>query len=203
MGMVMEVFAVRESTLDRLLADPPLIWTLISPDFPEIYRQARAEASGKSQGLLGRLFGLKPAANPADPPPLALADDEGRVVDLDKSWHGIQFLLTGTDGGGNAPLDFIAVGGKEIGKIDVGYGPARALSPELVADIASRLASLPDDELRSRFDPPKMMAKKIYPEIWSDPEDDTDGYLMEHVTLLREAIAGAVSRGQGLVLVLR
>ena len=37
MGMVMEVFAVRDATLQRLLADPPLMWQRVVPDDPDMY----------------------------------------------------------------------------------------------------------------------------------------------------------------------
>lgn len=205
MSMVMEVFAVRDVTLRRLLADPPLVWQLVAPDDPDIYQQARAEAAAAASGFFARLFGGASAGtSAANVAPLVLADDEGSVADLDKAWHGLHYLFTGTDEGGNPPLDFIAVGGEEIGTIDVGYGPARALAPPLVAQIAAKLASLSDAELRSRFNGPAMMAKKIYPEIWDqDPaEDDSLGYLMENLADLRKAVSDAAGRRQGLVLVL-
>jgi hypothetical protein len=205
MGMVMEVYAVRDTTLQRLLADPPLVWQLVAPDDHDMYEQARAEAAASALGFFARLFGGKsarPAA--ADAAPLVLADDEGSVADLDKAWHGLHYLFTGTDEGGNSPLDFLAVGGEEIGTIEVGYGPARALAPPLVAEIATKLASLSDAELRSRFNGPAMIAKKIYPEIWDrDPaEDDSLGYLMENLAGLRKAVSDAARRRQGLVLAL-
>ena len=37
MGMVMEVFAVPDATLQRLLADPPLMWQRVVPDDPDMY----------------------------------------------------------------------------------------------------------------------------------------------------------------------
>src|SRR5690349_11334743 len=56
-------------------------------------------------------------------------------LDLDKAWHGLHFLLTGTDWGGTPPLNFIVAGGETIGDVDVGYGPARAFTPEQLAEI--------------------------------------------------------------------
>ncbi len=49
-----------------------------------------------------------------------------------------------------------------------------------------------------------MMTKGIYPEIWDrDPkEDDTLGYLMEYVGILRGFLAQASSEGRGLVVYL-
>jgi hypothetical protein len=205
MSMVMEIFAVRDATLRRLRDDPAFVWRLIAPDSPELYEQARAEASAAGSGFLGRLFGRKPAAPLPEAAPLVLAGDEGPVAYLDKAWHGLHYLLSGSDGAGNPPLDFLAVGGEAIGSIDVGYGPARALGPGEVAEIARRLAALSDTELLSRYDGPEMVARNIYPEIWNrddDEEDDPLGYLTENLAGLRQAVSDAATRQQGLVLVL-
>jgi hypothetical protein len=62
-------------------------------------------------------------------------------LDLDKSWHAIHYLLTGTaweidDGAGAAIL-----GGEEIGE-DGGYGPARLLGAEKVRAVAAALDAM-------------------------------------------------------------
>lgn len=203
MGMVMEIFAVREETLRHLLDDPPLVWQLVSPDEPEIYEEVRAEYMRRAEGLLARLF--KRTAPRGQPATLTLESGEGPVADLDKAWHGIHYLFTGAAEAGEAPMDFLVVGGKEIGDVEVGYGPSRALAPETVHEIGRRLASLPDATLLSRFNPVDMRAKKIYPDIWTrDPKDgDTLKYLAEYLVALRRAVTEAVDRGFGLVIVLR
>ncbi|MFN0099643.1 MAG: YfbM family protein [Gemmatimonadaceae bacterium] len=204
MGMAMEIFAVRPTTLERLRADPPLVWLLIAPDEPEMYEEARAQASSAG-GLLGRLFGRKPAKRAAaDEPTLVLAEDEGPVADLDKAWHGLHFLFTGTADGGDSPMNFLTVGGDDIGDVDVGFGPARAISPPEVIAIARQLRGLSDEELRSRFDGPAMNALKIYPEIWDRGGSGVDpsGYLFENLAGVRKAVTEAATRGHGLVIVL-
>lgn len=206
MGMAMELFTVRDATLQRLLDDPPLVWKLISPDEPEMYDEARQEARRGSSGFLSRLFGGKPKAiTPGDTDSLELTDGEGHAADLDKAWHGLHFLLAGTAEAGNPPLDFLAVGGEEIGDVDVGYGPARALRPKLVSEIAAKLERLSDADLSARFDGSAMTEQEIYPDIWNrDPkEDDTLSYLLENVAELRAAVSESARRQHGLVLVLR
>ncbi|NUR82053.1 MAG: DUF1877 family protein [Terrabacter sp.] len=51
-------------------------------------------------------------------------------LDLDKSWHGIHFLLTGTDwsAGDAGAAGGAILGGRPVGEDD-GYGPARLLEP--------------------------------------------------------------------------
>lgn len=203
MSMILGLVAVRDADVDRLLADPVLVWRVVSPDNPELYEQARKAARPPS--FLGRLFRGNKAAAPAEggPGPAELAFDAAEAIrtDLEKSWHGIHYLLTGTAWEGDPPLNFLVLGGRVVGDIDVGYGPAHALTAAETRSAVDGLARLSDDELRGRFDPADMMKRKIYPEIWDrDPdEDDTLEYLMENVGALREFLAQVVGRNQGLV----
>lgn len=120
MGMILSLVTVRDSTIQRLLADPPLVWKLVAPDDPDAYENELA-ASGRAASELELLEG------------------EGWQIDLDKSGHGIHYLLTGSDGEGDPPLNLLVSGGKTIGDIEVGYGPARALTSQQV-QIASKEA---------------------------------------------------------------
>lgn len=195
MGMVLGLAEVTDANRQRIVADPPLIWQLIAPDDPDAYREARQRQD--AGGLLGRLF--KRAGSSAVPD-LDLADGEGLDTDLDKAWHGLHFLLTGTSDGGTFPAGFLLLGGEEIDE-DVGYGPAQAFSAAQTRQIAAHLAALDDSELAARFDPAKMMALNIYPEIWDRPavEEDTLGYLMENLNLLRRVVTQASAAGRGLI----
>lgn len=47
-----------------------------------------------------------------------------RVVDLDKTWQAIHFMLNGEPYGGDSLLSHLIFGIKPIGKEDVGYGAA-------------------------------------------------------------------------------
>jgi hypothetical protein len=125
-------------------------------------------------------------------------------LDVDKAWHGIHFLLTGTPWAGDAPWNFIAAGGAEIGDVDVGYGPARGFTSSEVKEIARALASLPPEQLASRFDPKAMMAAEIYPTIWDRPpsEDDTLGYVREYYDTLRDFVAGAAAESEAMIVYL-
>ena len=120
-------------------------------------------------------------------------------LDVDKAWHGIHFLLTGTAWEGEAPLGFIAYGGRELG--DVGYGPARIFASHEVKEIDAALRPLSREVLEKRFDPSAMMRLEIYPTIWDRPrnEDDTLTYLLEYYDSLREFVADAARQGEGLI----
>jgi len=185
MGTVMGITAVSDATIRRLLADPPLVWKLLAPDDPEPYEEARGDSSvadGDEEVDLG--------------------EGEGDHLYLDKSWHGIHYLLTGTAWEGIPPLNLLVGGGEPIGDIEVGQGPARALTAQQVAEASRALAALSDESIRSRFDPPAMLEARIYPEIWGRPpaDDDTLGYLMEHLGQLRRYLSRQASAGMGVVM---
>ena len=204
MGMVAAFAGVSDATIQRLLADPPLVWKVISPEHPEAYENARrAETDRTKPGFVSRIFGAK--APPAAPvASITLGDSEKYLTDIDKSWHGIHFLLTGEADEGNPPLNFLIAGGTEVGDEDVGYGPARAYTSAETKAIASALAALSDEELRRRYVPDAMMKAEIYPEIWdrTPPEDDPLGYLMEYVKVIRETLADLTARGHGMLVYL-
>jgi hypothetical protein len=122
-------------------------------------------------------------------------------MDLDKAWHGIHFLLTGSAWDGEGPLAYLLVGGRTVGEEDVGYGPARALSSAEVAAFDDALSKISMNEFRRRFDPKALLRAEIYPEIWlRDPEEDTLGYLVEYFERLKQFVSSARKAEVGLIL---
>ena len=192
MSMCLAMCTLSDENARKVLADSPLIWKVIAPEDPEPYESAR-QGSG---GFLSRLFGGGKAAPAAE-----LKLDEVAHADLDKAWHGIHYMLTRTAWEGDPPLNFILLGGSEVGQIDVGYGTARVFSSAEVQALHAALSPIDEAFLRQRFNPPEMMELEIYPEIWDrDPaEDDTFGYCAEYFGTLKEFVAGAAQRRLGLV----
>jgi len=188
-----------DANIERVLADPPLIWRVVAPDDPDAYEMARAAAAKPS--FLGRLFGRNRRAAATD---LVTEPPEMETTDLDKAWHGIHYLLTGTAGEGASPLHFIASGGRDVGDEEIGIGPARVFRSDEVVRIRDALVKVDDVQLRARFDPAEMTRQDVYPDIWSrDPEDDNAlGYVMEYVAVLRAFVDKAVAARVGLVVYL-
>jgi hypothetical protein len=82
----------------------------------------------------------------------------------------------------------------------VGYGPARALLPEDIVAVDAYLSSLTEDELRRRYDPARMMKLKIYPEIWTEADEDEElEYVLDAFRTLREFVTAAREAGAALV----
>ena len=84
-------------------------------------------------------------------------------LSLEKSWHALHYLLTGTTEAGAPPLGNAILGGEEIGE-ERDYGRVRFLTPQQVRDVAVALGSLSKEDLVARFDVKKMKAASvIYP----------------------------------------
>src|SRR5687767_13290253 len=67
------------------------------------------------------------------------------ALDLDKSWHGLHYLLTGSAWEGEGPQAFLVSGGELI---DLNVRSARIFWPEEVQTIDAALTGLTAGELR-------------------------------------------------------
>ena len=127
-------------------------------------------------------------------------DQAAEQGDLDKAWHGLHFLLTGSAEGGPEPWGYLLEGGESIGAVDVGYGPARALRPAQVASFAAALSAVSPDELRKRFDPTAMRRAGIYPDIWRPEDPEPLEYVLYYYGALRAFVERASSRHKGIII---
>lgn len=201
MGMILGLKTLGKENQDKVQQDPAFIWRVLAPDDPEAYQAA---TQSRRQGLFSRLFGRKSDADEDEVPEIAYAPHEGEETDLDKSWHGLHYLLTQTAWEGRWPHNFLLAGGRVAGEVDVGYGPARLMSVDETLQIHQMLQSIDEAWLRSRFNPQHMMQLEIYPEIWDrDPaDDDTLGYCLEYFEILKDFVAAAAQHQLGMVVYL-
>ena len=126
-------------------------------------------------------------------------DEPPYYIDIDKAWHGIHYLLTGSAEGGAEPLSLAVMGGEEFGP-EVGYGSARFLTPAQVALVAGALSQLTLDYLESRFNAKDMEAKDIYPDaIWVRDGKEALDYLLENYQQLVTFYRDAAERGDGAI----
>jgi len=129
-------------------------------------------------------------------------EEEEEVIDLDKSWHGIHFLLTGSAEEGEEPLCYLIKGGEEISHGDFDLGPPRALRPKHIADWARAMSAISTDELRKRFDAKAMMEAEIYPTIWDRASEDDDNleYLLINYEGLRSFVEQMNNERKGAII---
>lgn len=128
-------------------------------------------------------------------------DDAIAMVDLDKAWHGVHFLLTGTAWEGEGPIASLLLGGHASTE-DVGYGPARGLTAAEARAFRDALAGLDEAELHRRFDPKRMTALEIYPDVWDRGAESEQLFemLADGVTELRSILDVAVRESAGLII---
>ncbi len=120
-------------------------------------------------------------------------------VDLGKTWHAIHFALTGSRLGGEAPLNFLVDEGHPVGQIDVGYGPARALTSAQVRELATALVAVDPESLSQRLDLSQLDAESIYPGAWRRNGLGADSVTANY-RAMRALILRLADAGQGLLL---
>jgi uncharacterized protein DUF1877 len=126
------------------------------------------------------------------------ANGRDRVV-LNKAWHAIHFVLTGSRLGGSEPLNFLVDEGTPVGDVDVGYGPARVLTSEQVRRLAAALGPIEPADIAQRVDLGRFDQEAIYPGNWQRNGYDAE-YVASHYREMRELIGRAADQGQGLIL---
>lgn len=122
----------------------------------------------------------------------------GHHLDIDKSWHLIHFLLTGELWGGKPPLCNVVLGGKPIGDVDVGYGPARYLTPAQVDEVHVALSSMTPDDLWARGDRKAMQNPEIYPG-WTGNEEDRE-YVTTNFAMVKSFFEDAAEDHDAVIL---
>jgi hypothetical protein len=127
--------------------------------------------------------------------------DSANTVRLEKSWHGLHYLLTGRAAESGEQLGFLLEGGTEVGE-DLGYGPARAFYPEEVQRLSAALTGISDDELWSRYDPEQMEAEDVYPGIWDEEESELREEYLEYFGQLKSLVQRAGKTNKALLIVL-
>ena len=202
MAMRLGLLSLADASVTRVVKSPSLAWRLIAPEVPTLApvtlpKAAKAPAQGKKTASTRQ-------ARAKVLHTLQLEANEGVRCDLDKSWHGIQYLLTGSAWEGDPPLDFLVQGGRQVGRIDADHGPVRAFRASETQAIYQSLSALSPYELRKRFNARDMAAKEIYPDIWTRAvlEEDSLRYLMDNLDKLRAFLRQTVEAQLGILVFL-
>lgn len=130
-------------------------------------------------------------------------DDETEnenLVDIDKSWDGIIFLLTG-QGFATAEHNLVRVlfSGQIIDEEqDLGYGPAHYLTPEQVIELNNEISTITIDDLKQKFNPKKMTELDVYPPIWKEGNDAFD-YVVDGFLTLQNVFADASKNREAII----
>ena len=126
------------------------------------------------------------------------ASDE--YLDIDKSWHIIHFLLTGTESECDPPLGNVVMGGTKLSGEDMGQGSCpRYLTPTEVRDVSRALEAVSPEQLVARWDSRRIAAADIYPQIWDDSPENRD-YVSDNYQEVRDLFAVAAENGDAVIL---
>lgn len=193
MSMNLSLKRVSDADIRKLNQMPEGIHAFIEEEVEDRgaeYAAARA-ALAKSMGL--DVQAAKPEALPD-------FDDYPFVdqFEADKLWHGLHFLLTGMQYGGELPAAYL-LDGEPIGQEDVGYGPARAIDAATTVIFSSYLDALSRSEFLDRLAPDRMTALNIYPQIWDEDPADLKEALGEVFDRLRGYCRKCATHGLGMI----
>jgi len=131
------------------------------------------------------------------------ATEDAALYDIDKSWDGIIYLLTGSNSSDTTqPLSRIFFSGQLVDKQqDLGTGPAHYLEPEEVQELHAAIAGIVPGSLKAKFNAAHMKEVGVYPNVWD--HDDTADYLVEYFETVQEAFTAAASRGEAIITFVR
>ena len=124
------------------------------------------------------------------------------LLDLDKSWESIYYLLTGCTSSdfenAKPPLSLILFNGKLIDENqDMGYGPATYASPDEVKEIASALPEIERGNLRFKFESLKSKDAELYP--FNPDSEDMFDYVFEYYSKMKEFYNLAAEKDQAVI----
>jgi hypothetical protein len=198
-GLTCALYRATGVEIDRIIEDPATLDSFIEavegPSLP--VRTVRPK------GLLGLILRLFPITITEVDSSAASSEqermpDSDRTIDIEKGWHGLHFLFTGTDDTGDEPACYLVRGGDDLDD----EGQARALRPPQVRRFAEYLSALTPAELERRYDPARMTALKIYPEIWTRPVapgEDRLHWLLDCFADVQTFMNGAAAAGDGVI----
>lgn len=127
---------------------------------------------------------------------------KGEIVSLEKSWHGMNELLTAA--GEAEELGFLLDGGIPLApggadEDEDGDDPPRLLDPAFVARLNAALAAISDDDYWAGYDAEAFEENSIYPGIWDeDPEDLREEYV-SYLEQVRTLVARVAAEGGGII----
>lgn len=127
------------------------------------------------------------------------AENDPQLYDIDKSWDGIIYLLTGSNSSDTTQfLSRIIFSGQLVDKNqDLGTGPAHYLLPAQVKDINDQIRGIDPASLKEKFNASAMKELGVYPNVW-DHEDAAD-YLIEYFETVQEIYASASANDEAII----
>lgn len=127
------------------------------------------------------------------------SEEDSALIDIDKSWAGILFLLTGQNLETlSHPMGRVLFSGQSIDEDqDLGYGPGQYLTPEQVKEVDTELSKITVMELTKKFDPKRMTELGIYPNCWE--EEGMWDYLLVYFKEVQVTYSTAAKNNEAII----
>jgi len=126
--------------------------------------------------------------------------DLGEEIDVDKDWHVIHFLLTGSAQACDRPEGSLLADDRPIGVGDVGVGRPWALLPDEIARFAQAISDFRYADMTDRFDIGEMLRQDVYSAGAVENESWCLDSLWKRIGTLRDFVTTASRNGQGVIL---
>lgn len=207
MSMILDLFALTDEAIDALAENPEFVNDYLIGRVPDPGPPAPPR-------LIDRLLGRTTEPPPSKPVPQILRRRIHPSESLDKTWHGLHFLLTGKAGSEDGPDDaeneeavaddpayWLIYGGILINQ-DLGYGPPHAFKSSDVKRYAVYLDTLDDQTLSAAFAPQKMEELGIYCGDWVGNSDEELNWLIDSFHTLKKFVQTTAKENLGLLIVL-
>lgn len=190
MGVCFAAVRVADEKIDKILADPKLVWRILKSGESEPQVE-------KKTSLLERIFRIKKEPLPTDVPTFQFMGGEMDVVDIDKSWEGIQYCLIQTE---NDPLlEFMSSGGTEVGDIESGQNAtSRVFRSAEVNEIYQKIKDFDEDDIKRFFNPAGQQTDILPSELDTEDSENID-YLVINFFAFKKFLSVSVERGFGIL----
>jgi hypothetical protein len=193
MGIVCSFTTISDESIEMVRRHPLLIkkWFYSEEEFEEFVKHEQSKL-----GFFAKLFGK----NSKPLPDYSPTGNENIQWDVDKAWFGIHFLLTGTTGAGQPPLNFIITGGQEAKGCDFGYGSGRMFTSDQVKEINQALQGILKEDLITRYDPQQLVDENEFPNLMDMLQDeDSLEYVSENFVGMKQGIHRMVEQNMGMI----
>ena len=128
-------------------------------------------------------------------------EEEQNLLCIDKVWHAIHFVLTGCvwDIPDDNILGHMILGGEPVSDEDFGYGPARLISKETVAQIADALKEWDEAAFREKICMEDLIANEVYPVMDDEDRELFAQYVCENFVELKKYFEEAAKDGESMI----
>lgn len=208
MSMIMYLLRVTPAQIEKLRADPSLLVgaCYITPHLEfgdKTQDQVLADLAIHTQSAAFEFSGsIDHWAKKLEEPAKRAAElNLDAAFCLQKEWHMLHYFLNGTGDRVDTPAGALFAGEK-LGE-NLGYGPARFVTPEMTSAFADIVTTLSIAEIQARIDIPAMNQERIYAAPFEDDEEEPAELkraISAYFPRLQDYLAGARARGDGLLI---